>query len=149
MQAHFQIFCDDLVDSGRNIWLTATGVSMWPLITEGMKAEIAPVGSALPKKGDLLLIKRNNGLVVHRYWGTTYREGVPLVLTKGDTNIAFDPPIPLTMVRGQLLLLKNSAGACRNLTRGWLCILGRILVSSYPLAYVWARLCRLILKLRK
>lgn len=142
------IFCYDTIKTGRSACLTAVGTSMWPVITKGMKAVIEPLELGSPEKGSLLLIKRPNGLMVHRYWGIIYKEGVSLVLTKGDTNLAFDPPVPVSMIIGQVVQLRNSSGDCRNPNRGWLYIFGRVLCSSYHLARFWARLCRCVLKLR-
>jgi hypothetical protein len=139
------ILCDKAIKTGKPICLIASGRSMWPIITEGMRAVISPLQAGLPAKGSLLLIRRADGLIVHRYWGIIYKEGIPLVLTKGDTNLAFDPPVPVSMVLGQVSQLRNSLGECRDLKRGWVCLLGRILCSSYFLASIWARFCRMLL----
>ncbi len=141
------IFCDNTIRNGKSACLIAVGTSMWPIITKGMKAVISPLESGLPPRGSLVLIEHVSGLMVHRYWGLTYREGVPLVLTKGDTNLAFDPLVPISMVLGQVSLLKNNTGDYRDPNHGWLCLLGRIICSSYSAARVWARLCRLLLKI--
>lgn len=143
------VLCNHTVRAGKTVCLAAVGTSMWPIITEGMRAVILPLKSGLPPKGSLLLIKRANGLIVHRYWGLIYKEGVPLVLTKGDTNLVFDPPVPVSMVLGHVSLLKINTGYCRNPNCGWLSLFGRILCSSYHAARVWARLCRLMIRLMK
>lgn len=142
------VFCDDTIKTGGSICLTAVGTSMWPVITNGMKAVIKPLELGSPRAGSLLLIKRPNGLMVHRCWGVIYQGGVPLVLTKGDTNLVFDPPVPVSMIIGQVSLLRNHSGDCRDPNRGWLYVLGRVLCSSYHLARFWARFCRRILEFR-
>ena len=141
--------CDNAINTGKSVCLTATGKSMWPIIKEGMKAVISPLEFGLPPKGSLLLIQRADGLMVHRFWGVIYQEGVPLVLTKGDTNLAFDPPIPVSMVLGQVSLLRSILGDCRDPNRGFLFLLGRILCTSNFLAGIWARFCRILLKINQ
>lgn len=141
------ILCDNAMKEGKSVCLTATGTSMWPLISEGMRAVISPLQSGLPSKGSLLLIKRANGLMVHRFWGVVYKDGIPMVVTKGDTNLYFDSPVPVSMVLGQVSLLRDGLGECRDLNRGWLYILGRIICFSNISACVWARFCRLLLRL--
>lgn len=139
--------CDNAIKTGKSICLTAVGRSMWPFITEGMRAVISPLKSSLPSKGSLLLIKRANGLMVHRYWGMTGSGGAPLVLTKGDTNLVFDPPVPISMVLGKVSLLRKKNGDGRDPNRGWLYLFGRIICSSDNVARVWARLCRLMMRI--
>lgn len=141
------ILWENTVGTGRPLCLTAVGRSMWPVITEGTKAIIMPLQSDLPQKGSLLLIERADGLIVHRYWGMTYKEGVPLVLTKGDTNLAFDPPVPISMILGHVTLLKKNTGECRDPNHGLLYLAGRFICSSYKVAGIWARLCRLKMRL--
>lgn len=141
------ILCDNAIKTGTSVCLTATGRSMWPVLTEGTRAVVSPLESDLPAIGSLLLVKRAHGLMVHRCWGVTYNEGVPLVLTKGDNNLVFDPVVPISMVLGYVSLLKNNTGDCRDPNRGWLYLFGRIICSSYNVARVWARLCRLMMRL--
>jgi hypothetical protein len=141
------VFCENTINTGEAVCLTAVGASMWPIITNGMRAVISPLKSGLPPEGSLVLIKRGNAIVVHRYWGLTYSAGVPLVLTKGDTNLAFDPPVPVTMVLGQVSLLQKKTGDSRDPNRGWLYLVGRIVCSSYKVGRVWARVCRLLMRL--
>jgi len=138
------VLCDNTIRNGKTVCLTAVGESMWPV-----KAVISPLQSELPKKGSLLLIERANGLVVHRYWGVTDQEGVPLLLTKGDTNLAFDPPVSISGVLGQVSLLKKNTGDCRDPNHGWLYLVGRFICSSYNVAGFWARSCRVMIRLLK
>ncbi|MBU7007245.1 hypothetical protein [Phosphitispora fastidiosa] len=140
------IFCEDVIKSGKNAFMTASGVSMWPAIIAGMKAEIAPLDTELPPKGALLLVKGGNGLMVHRYWGVQYEKSVPLILTKGDTNICFDPPVPRDLVLGQVVMLKHDSYGIRNPNRGFWLMFGRLLCSSLSVARVWAKLCRVVLR---
>jgi len=141
-----QIFCEDVIKSGKNAFMTASGVSMWPAIIAGMKAEIAPLDAELPPKGAMILVKGGNGLMVHRYWGVQYEKSVPLILTKGDTNICFDPPVTRELVLGQVVMLKHDTYGIRNPNRGFWLLFGRLLCSSLSAARVWAKLCRVVLR---
>ena len=141
-----QIFCEDVIKTGNTAFLTASGISMWPVIIHGMKAEIVSLDAELPKKGDLILVKGSNGLMVHRYWGICYEKSVPLILTKGDTNICFDLPVTRDMVVGQVVMLTHDTYGKRNPNRGLWWLLGRLLCSSPFIARVWAKLCRVVLR---
>lgn len=146
-----EIFCDNVIKAGKPICITAAGTSMWPLISEGMKAEIVPVASNLPGKGSLLLVDCNNKLVVHRYWGLADINGVTMVLTKGDTNLGFDQPIPVAKVLGQVILLKSDTegGPVLDPNKGMLQLYGKVICSSQMLARIWARICRIVLRIKK
>ncbi len=144
---YFELFCDNTLKTGQSVWLTATGTSMWPLITAGMKAEIKPLKSRLPQKGDLLLIRKEQGLVIHRCWEVREQEGFIEVLTKGDANLAFDQPVPLEMILGKASLLKHVIRGSWNLNNHFWQVYGRLLCSSTFLAKFWARLCRFGLNL--
>jgi hypothetical protein len=143
---HNQIFCSNTIEAGLPIRIKAAGISMWPLITKGMKAEISSLSLPFPKKSDLLLIRLDDLLVVHRCWGTINKNGIPLVLTKGDSNLVFDPPIPLDRVVGQVTVLHHPVKGSKNPNRGLLRLYGKLLCSSKLLAGIWARACRLTLK---
>lgn len=144
--SYASVLCENAIKTGRSVCLTATGTSMWPIIRNGMQATVSPMSDSLPEKGSLLLIKRPNGLMIHRYWGVISKEGDPLILTKGDANLAFDSPVPVSLIIGHVSLLKNSSGDLWDPNRGWLYLFGCVLCSSYNLARFWAKLCRRILE---
>ncbi len=142
-----QAFCEYTLKAGNTVCLTAAGFSMWPAITEGMQAEISPLNATLPEKGSLLLINRENGLMIHRCWGVSFKNGIPLVLTKGDANIAFDPPVPLDLILGQVVLLRDNKNKSKNPNLGRHRLYSRVICASACLAGYWARCCRLVLRL--
>lgn len=142
------IFCINTIKSGQPVCLRAAGWSMWPLITPGMRAVILPLPSCWPEKGSLLLIKRATGLVVHRYWGVIYLEGNPYILAKGDTNLAFDPPVPASVVLGYVSQLITESGDYIDPNRDWPYRFGYSLCSYKILARFWARCCRFLMKLQ-
>ncbi|WP_418792221.1 hypothetical protein [Phosphitispora sp. TUW77] len=141
-----QLFCDEVIKSGKSAYLTASGTSMWPAIVSGMKAEIAPLGEELPPKGTMILVKGCNGLMVHRYWGIRYEKNIPLIITKGDTNFCFDPSVTRDLVLGRVVMLLNNKNDARNPNRGFWRLYGRMVCSSEVAARLWARLCRMVLK---
>lgn len=142
------ILCDTALNSGNTICLTAQGLSMWPVITQGMRAEIAPPEAKLPEKGTLLLTQGEGGLIVHRCWGVTSRDGNVLVLTKGDTNYCFDAPVTTDRVLGKVTLLRGPRGVVRDPNQGLLKVYGKMLCMSVLAARIWARACRVILSIR-
>ena len=141
------ILCDTALNSGNTICLTADGLSMWPVITGGMKAEIAPLASGAPEKGSLILTSKDGGLVVHRCWGVTCQDGVTLVVTKGDTNLGFDAPVTIDKVLGKVVCLRNRHDAVRDPNRGFLRFFGLVICASGLTARIWARICRVLLRL--
>lgn len=139
--------CANVLNSGSVLNLTAKGFSMWPVIVQGMKAQISPLGPSFPQKGSLLLVNLDGRLVVHRCWGVTDKEGILMVITKGDANIGFDAPITIDMILGKVTLLWDDSAGSRDPNRGFLRIYGQVLCASKFLAGVWARICRIVLRI--
>lgn len=144
-----QLFCDNVIKEGSSGYLTASGYSMWPVIPDGTRAEISPLGSSFPKKGDLLLINRDGRLTVHRCWKIVCHNGNPLVITKGDTNLGFDPPTPLNQVLGRVVKLRFRVFGDMNPNRGLLKLYSEVICLGEPLARYWARICRFLLRRTK
>lgn len=59
---------NDIIEQGGRVWITVTGMSMYPFLKEGRDCvELSKTSFALIKKGDIVLIKRVSGVyVLHR-----------------------------------------------------------------------------------
>jgi hypothetical protein len=82
------------------------GVSMVPTIIEGQRVLIR-LGRRHLQRGDLLLFRLREELVVHRLHGRTITAaGRPGLWTRGDGRQFFDPPIEPDAVEGRVIALE-------------------------------------------
>ncbi len=61
-------FVDEMLKQGERVWITVTGMSMYPFLREGRDSvELSDVSYDDVKKGDIVLIRRETGqYVLHR-----------------------------------------------------------------------------------
>lgn len=98
---------ETLLAEGRSIQIHPQGYSMYPLFVPGRdEAVIAPVGAEKLKRGDVVLYRRESGiLVLHRIWKRR-PEGFYMV---GDNQSELEGPLNPEQIKGKL---------CRILRRG-------------------------------
>jgi hypothetical protein len=94
---------ETLLAEGRTIQLHPEGYSMYPLFVPGRdEAVIAPIGSHVPRRGDVVLYRRAQGiLVLHRICRVT-AEGVYLV---GDNQTQVEGPLAPDQIKGILVAI--------------------------------------------
>ncbi len=83
----------DLTADGRSAELPVRGDSMRPLLRDGDRVQVVPVGGIRIRLGDVLVLAMPSGPVIHRavgWWPS--RQGRNL-LTKGDGTIRLDAPV--------------------------------------------------------
>ncbi len=86
-----------------SITLTVRGSSMCPTIHPGDRVMVRPVGAESLHSGDIVVLERDDGFVMHRFLGwTAGRSGERLLLTKGDSCWSFDPPCPASNLVGKV-----------------------------------------------
>jgi hypothetical protein len=73
---------------GRELWLEASGESMYPVVPSGSRVLLAP-RRRFARPGDIVLVRRGERLILHRVKSAA---GDSLV-TRGDACPAPDPPI--------------------------------------------------------
>ncbi len=55
-----------LLSEGKSVTITAGGYSMWPAIRPGDRVVITPAGDRVPAVGEIIALRRDGGLVIHR-----------------------------------------------------------------------------------
>lgn len=92
---------EELLAEGKTLQLKPKGYSMYPLfVPERDEAIIAPLGNTLPKRGDVVLYRRDGGiLVLHRIWR---RRGEAFYMV-GDNQIEIEGPLRRNQIKGILV----------------------------------------------
>lgn len=92
---------EELLAEGKTLQLKPKGYSMYPLfVPERDEAIIAPLGNKLPKRGDVVLYRRDGGiLVLHRIWR---RRGEAFYMV-GDNQIEIEGPLRRNQIKGILV----------------------------------------------
>jgi hypothetical protein len=92
---------EELLAEGQTVQLHPQGYSMYPFFVPGRdEAVIAPIGDRSPKRGDVVLYRRDHGiLVLHRIWRVTSK-GIYLV---GDNQTKVEGPLRADQIKGILV----------------------------------------------
>ena len=99
-----------LGESGRGGTVFVQGTSMLPTLHEGQRL-YATFRVDRPRRGDLLLFRQVDYLVVHRLVGRTRTpEGGRAWRTRGDAKIILDPPVRPQKVVGRVLAAETAEG---------------------------------------
>jgi signal peptidase len=92
-----------LLSEGKTIKIRAHGYSMYPCIKPGTIVLIEPlILKGKPVKGEIVAIRRDSGLVVHRLTGITRKNGKEFYVTRGDSNIMPDDPVKAELIAGRV-----------------------------------------------
>jgi hypothetical protein len=100
----FQNVGYSLLDEGKTIRIKAHGYSMFPCIKPGTVIFIEPInikGNAAI--GEIIAIKKNNGLIIHRLSRITVKNGITAYIARGDSNMFEDKPIELESIAGRII----------------------------------------------
>ena len=93
-----------LLTEGKTIRIKAHGYSMYPCIKPGSLILIEPIitkGNPVP--GEIVAIKRENGLVVHRLSRIVMNNGITTYIARGDSNALEDGPITIGKIAGRIV----------------------------------------------
>jgi signal peptidase I len=93
-----------LLAEGKTIRIKAHGYSMYPVIKPGSLILIEPLrqkGKPLP--GEIVAIKREKGIVVHRVMKTIIKNGITYYITRGDSNANKDNPVTIEKIVGRVV----------------------------------------------
>lgn len=92
-----------LLSEGKSIRIKAHGYSMYPAIKPGSLVLIEPIQlKGAPRAGEIIAIKRETGLVVHRLVKTEARSGVTWYIARGDSNAYADNPVRIEKIAGRI-----------------------------------------------
>lgn len=93
-----------LLSDGTTIRIKAHGYSMYPCIRPGSLVVIEPLkNKGAPVAGEIIAVKRANGLVVHRLVKIIIRDGVRYYIARGDSNAYADAPVTIDMITGRVV----------------------------------------------
>jgi len=93
-----------LLAEGKTIRIKAHGYSMYPCIKPGSMILIEPIKEkGLPVPGEIIAIKRENGLIVHRLSRIVIKNGVKTYIARGDSNAYADDPVKIDKIAGRIV----------------------------------------------
>jgi signal peptidase I len=93
-----------LLSEGTTIRIKAHGYSMYPSIRPGSLLIIEPLKvKGDPQRGEIVAIKRESGLVVHRVIKILIKDGKRYYVARGDSNARTDQPVPASMIAGRVI----------------------------------------------
>jgi signal peptidase I len=93
-----------LLAEGKTIRIKAHGYSMYPCIKPGSLILIEPLNvRGLPREGEIIAIKRENGLVVHRLFKIINKSGSVSYIARGDSNAYADNPLKIDRIAGRIV----------------------------------------------
>lgn len=90
----------DLLAEGKSLKVTTNGYSMYPSIKPFTPIVVSPTTIDDLVEGAVVAIKREDRLIVHRLKRIFSDKGQLFCLTRGDSNLHDDFPIPLQDVVG-------------------------------------------------
>jgi len=93
-----------LLADGTTIRIKAHGYSMYPSVKPGSLLIIEPLKvKGDPKPGELIVVKRESGLIVHRLVKIEIKDGNRYYIARGDSNAYADKPVTLEMIAGRVI----------------------------------------------
>jgi signal peptidase I len=93
-----------LLSEGKTVRIKAHGYSMFPCIKPGSLILIEPIHlKGAPVAGEIIAIRRENGLVVHRLSKIIIKNGVRLYIARGDSNAYSDYPVEIDKIAGRIV----------------------------------------------
>jgi signal peptidase I len=93
-----------LLAEGKTIRIKAHGYSMYPCIKPGSMILIEPLNvKGLPVAGEIVAIRRDEGLIVHRLSRIINDKGVKTYIARGDSNAFADDPVKIDKIAGRIV----------------------------------------------
>jgi signal peptidase I len=100
----------NLLSEGKTIRIKAHGYSMYPSIKPGSVILIEPIRlKGAPVPGEIIAIRRENGLVVHRLTKVVVENGVTCYIARGDSNAHADNPVKIDKIAGRIVRTETTA----------------------------------------
>jgi signal peptidase I len=93
-----------LLSEGKTIRIKAHGYSMYPCIKPGSLVLIEPlIVKGPPRDGEIIAVKREKGLIVHRLSRTIRKGGITWYIARGDSNAYPDNPVKIDKIAGRIV----------------------------------------------
>ncbi len=93
-----------LLAEGKTIRIKAHGFSMYPCIKPGSLLLIEPINiKGFPRPGEIIVIKRENALIVHRLTRIIIKNGRTFYIARGDSNAYPDNPVKIEKIAGRIV----------------------------------------------
>lgn len=93
-----------LLSEGKTIRIKAHGYSMFPCIKPGSLLLIEPVNlKGFPRQGEIVAIRKDNGLVVHRITEIVKKNNLSFYIARGDSNAFSDNPVKIDKIAGRVI----------------------------------------------
>jgi signal peptidase I len=93
-----------LLAEGKTIRIKAHGYSMYPCIKPGSLILIEPLKiKGFPDPGEIIAIKREGGLIVHRLTKIINKSGATFYIARGDSNAYADNPVKIEKIAGRIV----------------------------------------------
>jgi signal peptidase I len=92
-----------LLSEGKTIRIKAHGYSMYPCIKPGSLLLIEPISiKGFPKPGEIIAVRREAGLIVHRLIKINVKNGIRYYIARGDSNASGDNPVKIDKIVGRI-----------------------------------------------
>jgi signal peptidase I len=92
-----------LLSEGKTIRIKAHGYSMFPSIKPGSLILIEPLNiKGPPRCGEIIAIRRETGLIVHRLSSIIRSNGITSYIARGDSNPYPDNPVKIDKIAGRI-----------------------------------------------
>jgi len=93
-----------LLAEGKTIRIKAHGYSMYPCIKPGSMLLIEPIElKGAPVPGEIIAIRREKGLIVHRLTKIIKQNGTTSYIARGDSNAYEDKPVKIELIKGRIV----------------------------------------------
>jgi signal peptidase I len=98
-----------LLTEGKTIRIKAHGYSMFPSIRPGSLILIEPLNvKGIPHEGEIIAIRRETGLIVHRLSKILCKDGVTYYIARGDSNAYADKPVKIDKIAGRIVRAEST-----------------------------------------
>ncbi|MFC2086177.1 signal peptidase I [Bacteroidota bacterium] len=101
-------FSEALLDEGKTLKITVTGISMSPFLKEGDLIYIKKFNPERYQIGDVVVFKKDDKYIVHRLISFKTTNSRKYAQTKGDSVLKFDMPVDITEILGKVCLVKRA-----------------------------------------
>ena len=98
-----------LLSEGKTIRIKAHGYSMYPCIKPGSLILIEPLNiKGMPRPGEIVAIRRESGLIVHRLTKIINKNGIMFYIARGDSNAYADNPVKIDKIAGRIVRAEST-----------------------------------------